>query len=48
MYEHVNEVYKILIPIHESGRDYKKLGAIHNKLHEAFSNITRQASDTVI
>uniref|UniRef100_K1RYN0 Dedicator of cytokinesis protein 6 n=1 Tax=Magallana gigas TaxID=29159 RepID=K1RYN0_MAGGI len=46
MYEHVNEVYKILIPIHESGRDYKKLGAIHNKLHEAFSNITRQASDT--
>ncbi|XP_052686723.1 dedicator of cytokinesis protein 7-like isoform X3 [Crassostrea angulata] len=44
MYEHVNEVYKILIPIHESGRDYKKLGAIHNKLHEAFSNITRQAS----
>ncbi|XP_065923700.1 dedicator of cytokinesis protein 7 isoform X2 [Magallana gigas] len=42
MYEHVNEVYKILIPIHESGRDYKKLGAIHNKLHEAFSNITRQ------
>lgn len=42
MYEHVNEVYKILIPIHESGRDYKKLSTIHNKLHEAFSNITRQ------
>nr|XP_022315801.1 dedicator of cytokinesis protein 7-like isoform X2 [Crassostrea virginica] len=42
MYEHVNEVYKILIPIHESGRDYKKLSAIHNKLYEAFNNITRQ------
>ncbi|XP_061192678.1 dedicator of cytokinesis protein 7-like isoform X2 [Saccostrea echinata] len=42
MYEHVNEVYKILIPIHESARDYKKLSAIHNKLHDAFNNITRQ------
>ncbi|XP_056020103.1 dedicator of cytokinesis protein 7-like isoform X2 [Ostrea edulis] len=42
MYEHVNEVYKVLIPIHESARDYKKLSAIHNKLHDAFNNITRQ------
>ena len=48
MYEHVNEVYKILIPIHESGRDYKKLSAIHNKLYEAFNNITRQASSSFV
>ena len=48
MYEHVNEVYKILIPIHESGRDYKKLSAIHNKLYEAFNNITRQASASFV
>ena len=48
MYEHVNEVYKILIPIHESGRDYKKLSAIHNKLYEAFNNITRQASTSFV
>ncbi|XP_050403789.1 dedicator of cytokinesis protein 7 [Patella vulgata] len=42
MFELVNEVYKILIPIHEANRDYKKLAHIHQKLQEAFSNITRQ------
>lgn len=41
MYEYVNEVYKILILIYESGRDYKKLGVIYNKFYEVFSNIIR-------
>lgn len=29
MFESVNEVYKILIPIAEAHRDYKKLANIH-------------------
>ena len=44
MYEAVNQVYKILIPIHEAARDYKKLAHIHGKLQEAFNNITRQVN----
>uniref|UniRef100_A0A8C4YT78 Dedicator of cytokinesis 7 n=1 Tax=Gopherus evgoodei TaxID=1825980 RepID=A0A8C4YT78_9SAUR len=39
MYEAVNEVYKVLIPIHEANRDAKKLSTIHGKLQEAFSKI---------
>ncbi|CAH0726332.1 unnamed protein product, partial [Brenthis ino] len=39
MYEAVNEVYKVLIPIAEDNRDYKKLANIHGKLNEAFTRI---------
>uniref|UniRef100_G3X1T6 Dedicator of cytokinesis 7 n=2 Tax=Sarcophilus harrisii TaxID=9305 RepID=G3X1T6_SARHA len=42
MYEAVNEVYKVLIPIHEANRDAKKLSIIHGKLQEAFSKIVHQ------
>ncbi|XP_044278226.1 dedicator of cytokinesis protein 6 [Varanus komodoensis] len=44
LYEAVNEVYKILIPIHEANRDFKKLAALHGKLQDAFSKIINQAS----
>ncbi|XP_062827498.1 dedicator of cytokinesis protein 6 isoform X1 [Anolis carolinensis] len=44
LYEAVNEVYKILIPIHEANRDFKKLAVLHGKLQDAFSKITNQAS----
>ncbi|XP_032923538.1 dedicator of cytokinesis protein 7 isoform X5 [Catharus ustulatus] len=44
MYEAVNEVYKVLIPIHEANRDAKKLSAIHGKLQEAFSKIVHQST----
>ncbi|XP_052826042.1 dedicator of cytokinesis protein 7 isoform X2 [Octopus bimaculoides] len=47
MYEAVNEVYKILIPIHEANRDYKRLAHIHNKLHEAFTNIIKMEGKRV-
>ncbi|KAL8178545.1 UNVERIFIED_CONTAM: Dedicator of cytokinesis protein 7 [Gekko kuhli] len=47
MYEAVNEVYKILIPIHEANRDAKKLCAIHGKLQDAFSKIVHQRSKLV-
>uniref|UniRef100_A0A7N8XWC5 Dedicator of cytokinesis 7 n=1 Tax=Mastacembelus armatus TaxID=205130 RepID=A0A7N8XWC5_9TELE len=42
MYEAVNEVYKVLIPIHEANRDAKKLATIHGKLQEAFGKIVDQ------
>ncbi|XP_060109207.1 dedicator of cytokinesis protein 6 [Heteronotia binoei] len=42
LYEAVNEVYKILIPIHEANRDSQKLATLHGKLQDAFSKITNQ------
>ncbi len=42
MFEAMNSVYKVLIPIHEANRDFKKLAVIHAKLQEAFNNIIRQ------
>uniref|UniRef100_A0A6I8NBE1 Dedicator of cytokinesis 6 n=1 Tax=Ornithorhynchus anatinus TaxID=9258 RepID=A0A6I8NBE1_ORNAN len=42
LYEAVNEVYKILIPIHEANRDFKKLATVHGKLQDAFNKITNQ------
>ncbi|XP_078417461.1 dedicator of cytokinesis protein 7 isoform X10 [Cetorhinus maximus] len=44
MYEAVNEVYKVLIPIHEANRDAKKLATIHGKLQDAFSKIVHQST----
>ncbi|XP_013931402.1 PREDICTED: dedicator of cytokinesis protein 7 [Thamnophis sirtalis] len=44
MYEAVNEVYKILIPIHEANRDANKLATIHGKLQDAFSKIVHQST----
>uniref|UniRef100_A0A7N4NTZ0 Dedicator of cytokinesis 6 n=1 Tax=Sarcophilus harrisii TaxID=9305 RepID=A0A7N4NTZ0_SARHA len=44
LYEAVNEVYKILIPILEAHRDYKKLAIVHGKLQEAFTKIIHQVS----
>lgn len=46
LYEAMNEVYKVLIPIHEANRDFKKLSQLHGKLQEAFSNIIRQVSSS--
>uniref|UniRef100_A0A671SY32 Dedicator of cytokinesis protein 7-like n=1 Tax=Sinocyclocheilus anshuiensis TaxID=1608454 RepID=A0A671SY32_9TELE len=42
LYEAVNEVYKVLIPVHEANRDAKKLATIHGKLQEAFGKIVHQ------
>lgn len=47
MYEAVNEVYKVLIPIHEANRDAKKLSTIHGKLQEAFSKIVHQVMSAI-
>lgn len=48
MYEAVNEVYKVLIPIHEANRDAKKLATIHGKLQEAFGKIVHQVSTCMV
>uniref|UniRef100_A0A4X2KUL3 Dedicator of cytokinesis 6 n=1 Tax=Vombatus ursinus TaxID=29139 RepID=A0A4X2KUL3_VOMUR len=45
LYEAVNEVYKILIPILEAHRDYKKLAMVHGKLQEAFTKIIHQPQE---
>jgi hypothetical protein len=42
MFEAVNNVYKVLIPIYEANRDYKKLAFVHGKLQDAFTNVIKQ------
>lgn len=44
MYEAINEVYKILLPIHEANREFKKLATVHGKLQEAFNKVYNQSS----
>lgn len=47
MYEAINEVYKILCPIHEANRDFKKLASIHGKLQDAFNKIYNQVCSVI-
>uniref|UniRef100_A0A7N6AHZ5 Dedicator of cytokinesis 8 n=1 Tax=Anabas testudineus TaxID=64144 RepID=A0A7N6AHZ5_ANATE len=42
LYEAVNEVYKIIIPILEAHRDFRKLSFTHDKLNKAFENIMQK------
>ncbi|XP_011613887.1 dedicator of cytokinesis protein 8 isoform X1 [Takifugu rubripes] len=42
LYEAVNEVYKIIIPILEAHRDFRKLASTHDKLKRAFDNILQK------
>ncbi|XP_072243844.1 dedicator of cytokinesis protein 8 isoform X2 [Leuresthes tenuis] len=42
LYEAVNEVYKIIIPILEARRDFRKLASTHDKLHRAFDCIIQK------
>uniref|UniRef100_A0A3B4YNS5 Dedicator of cytokinesis 8 n=1 Tax=Seriola lalandi dorsalis TaxID=1841481 RepID=A0A3B4YNS5_SERLL len=42
LFEAVNEVYKIIIPILEAHRDFRKLGSTHDKLQRAFDNIIQK------
>lgn len=41
MYEAMNDVYHILIPIYEANREFQKLSKIHGKLQEAFNRIAQ-------
>uniref|UniRef100_A0A3P8S4G7 Dedicator of cytokinesis 8 n=1 Tax=Amphiprion percula TaxID=161767 RepID=A0A3P8S4G7_AMPPE len=42
LYEAVNEVYKIIVPILEAHRDFRKLASTHDKLQRAFDNIIQK------
>lgn len=46
LYETVNEVYKIVIPILEAHRDFRKLSSTHSKLQKAFDSIIHKVSFT--
>ncbi|KAH1002868.1 hypothetical protein HUJ04_008903 [Dendroctonus ponderosae] len=35
----MNDIYRVLIPIAENNRDFKKLANIHGKLHDAYTRI---------
>ncbi|XP_048846353.1 LOW QUALITY PROTEIN: dedicator of cytokinesis protein 7-like [Brienomyrus brachyistius] len=47
MYEAINEVYKILLPVLEANRDFKKLAVIHGKLQDAFNKVYNQVCERV-
>lgn len=42
MYEALSKVYRVLIPIHEHNRDFKKLAHLHGKLQESFNQVIKQ------
>lgn len=44
LYEAVNEVYKIIIPILEAHRDFRKLATTHDNLKRAFENVVQKVS----
>lgn len=45
LYEAVNEVYKVIIPILEAHRDFRKLASTHDKLKRAFDNIIQKVGN---
>ena len=42
MYECINGVFRVLVPIYEANHDFKRLHILHSKLAEAFQTIIRQ------
>ncbi|XP_059588313.1 dedicator of cytokinesis protein 6 isoform X4 [Alligator mississippiensis] len=44
LYEAVNEVYKLLIPIHEANRDHTRLATLHGQLQDAFARLAQPSS----
>uniref|UniRef100_A0A673G784 Dedicator of cytokinesis protein 8-like n=1 Tax=Sinocyclocheilus rhinocerous TaxID=307959 RepID=A0A673G784_9TELE len=42
LYEAVNEVYKVIVPILEAHRDFRRLASTHDKLQRAFENIIQK------
>lgn len=47
MFEAVNEVYKLLIPIHEAHHRYKELADVHSRLHDVFLKIDQNEGKRV-
>lgn len=46
LFEAVNEVYKVIVPILEAHRDFRKLASTHDKLQRAFDNIIQKVKHT--
>lgn len=46
LYEAVNEVYKIIIPILEAHRDFRKLATTHDNLKRAFENVVQKVNQS--
>lgn len=46
LYEAVNEVYKVIVPILEAHRDFRKLASTHDKLQRAFESIIQKVKHT--
>lgn len=46
LYEAVNEVYKIIIPILEAHRDFRKLTTTHDNLKRAFENVVQKVNQS--
>ncbi|GAA6106018.1 dedicator of cytokinesis protein 8 isoform X1 [Tachysurus ichikawai] len=44
LYEAVNEVYKVIIPILEAHRDFRKLATTHDNLKRAFENVVHKGN----
>lgn len=44
LWETVNEVYKIVLPILEAHRDFRKLSSTHSKLQKSFESIINKVS----
>lgn len=44
LYEAVNEVYKVIIPILEAHRDFRKLATTHDNLKRAFENVVQKVN----
>lgn len=48
LYEAVNEVYKVIIPILEAHRDFRKLASTHDKLQRAFDSIIQKVKKSFL
>lgn len=48
LYEAVNEVYKVIIPILEAHRDFRKLASTHDKLQRAFDSIIQKVENYAV
>ncbi|CAB1346948.1 unnamed protein product [Coregonus sp. 'balchen'] len=39
-YELISDIYKLVVPIYEQGRDFEKLSQLYDTLHRAYSKVT--------
>ena len=47
MFEAMIEVYKLVLPIHESRRNFDKLEKITDKMHSGYQKIVSRGNDVI-